>query len=34
MLASLGLHGMDERFTDIAPALRSTPLRLDPRCPD
>jgi glycine dehydrogenase subunit 1 len=30
MLASLGMQSTDELFADIPPALRSTPLRLDP----
>src|SRR5712672_3392202 len=30
MLASLGMESVDELFADIPPALRSTPLRLDP----
>src|SRR5437763_3355660 len=30
MLESLGMESVDELFADIPPALRSTPLRLDP----
>ena len=30
MLESLGMRSVDELFADIPPALRSTPLRLDP----
>ena len=30
MLASLGMESVDELFADIPPALRSSPLRLDP----
>ena len=30
MLTSLGMTSVDELFADIPPALRSTPLRLDP----
>ena len=34
MLASLGMTSVDELFADIPPALRSTPLRLDPPEPE
>jgi glycine dehydrogenase subunit 1 len=34
MLASLGMASVDELFADIPPALRSTPLRLDPPEPE
>ena len=30
MLSALGMDSVDELFADIPPALRSSPLRLDP----